>query len=202
MIRAKLAQYKNPWSELRLSYGEWRGSGVEGGGLCERERERKESARKEGKKLTLSSFFFFPFSSPPSTQNQKNRLQQGQGLHRGGGPLHPLLRREAGIRPLGRAQGRRPRVTPLPLRLVLQEPHAAGAGAQVRHADQARRGREEGGGGRRSRGQGRRRPGQEGRRRVEGVKRGARRRRRRRRRRQGGQEGEVHLRRWRRRRSC
>ena len=33
LIRAKLAQYKNPWSELRLSYGEWRGSGVEGGGL-------------------------------------------------------------------------------------------------------------------------------------------------------------------------
>lgn len=76
------------------------------------------------------------------------RKQQGEGLHRGERPVHPVLGRAPRLRPLGRAQGRDPRVVPVPLRLVLQVEDPPGAVEEVRHADQARR-EGEGGGGRR-----------------------------------------------------
>lgn len=199
LIRAKLAQYKNPWSELRLSYGTrlfflfslFLRERV--GERREWERGEKEREREKQKERKTHSLFFPPSLSilPTTTAatEKTNRLQQRQGLHRGGRPLHPLLRREARIRPLGRAQGRRAIVAPLPLRLVLQVAHPAGAGEEVRHADQAGGEREEGGG--RGRGEGgRRRSGEEGR--VEGVERRARRRRGQGGR-QGGEEGAVRL---------
>ena len=53
--------------------------------------------------------------------------QQGQGLHRRGGPVHPVPGAPAGVRLLGRAEGRYPGPLEVPLRLVLQVTYTSGA---------------------------------------------------------------------------
>ena len=60
LIRAKLAQYKNPWSELRLSYGEWRRSFFFLFFFFFFEREREREREKENTHL-----FLFPLPPPP-----------------------------------------------------------------------------------------------------------------------------------------
>lgn len=66
------------------------------------------------------------FPSKPTGAEAAVRRQQGQGLHGRRGPVHPVPGAPAGLRAVGRAEGRHSGPLALPLRLVLQISHASG----------------------------------------------------------------------------